>query len=65
MHKSDKSYLHMVVEQSAIAQANVLCLTAKGEPSVYADAGPAELLASQFREIDPTGHYRVISFVVL
>lgn len=62
------NYQHMTVKEVQITTrtfCHVLCTTGKGEPGVFADAGPAELLAAQYRDTDPAGSYRVITFQVL
>lgn len=67
MSNGDKHYKHMVVrvDKGEDSAGWVLCFTGKGEPAVFNDTPPAELLAAQYREKFPHCHYRVISFQVL
>lgn len=68
MSNGDKNYQHMVVIEVPITDELVLravCHTEGGQPAVFNDSPPAELLAAQLREKNPAGIYRVIGFQVL
>lgn len=62
MSNGDHDYKHMVVVS---VQGDVICVTDSGQPAVYHDAAPAELLCAQLRERNPGYCYRVLSFQVL
>ena len=62
MSNGDKNYKHMVV---SVGNVTALMFTAKGEPAVFNDTGPAELLCAQLRERQPLGNFQVLSFQVL
>lgn len=68
MGNGDKNYKHMVVIEVPLGKAAMMlavCQTEGGQPAVFHDTPPAELLAAQLREANPSGAYRVISFQVL
>lgn len=60
----DREYKHMVVVDTNAFGA-VICNTAGGQPAIFHDTPPAELLAAQLREKQPSANIRVISFQVL
>lgn len=63
MSGNNKTLVHMVV--LVTLNGPLVCMTNNGEPAVFNDTPPAELLCAQLRESAPQGMYRVLSFPVL
>ena len=63
MSNGDHTYTHAVIRTDL--GFTQLCMTDGGQPAVFNDSPPAEVLAQTFRERFPDCTFRVLSFKVL
>lgn len=63
MSNGDHDYKHAVIR--TISGMAMLCKTDSGEPAVYADPAPAELMAAKLRNRFPECTFSILSFQVL